>query len=379
MRPLVADPLPALRARTSEKWSYYPDDVLPLFVAETDYPIAPVVSDAVIDRIRASDTGYVGSPAILGAAFAYFAARRWAWEFDPARVRCTTDVGVAIVETLRVLLEPGSAVVIMPPVYPPFFGLVREAGHRAVEVPLRSDGRMDLAGIERSFAGGARGVLLCHPHNPLGVVHPTDDLRVLADLAERFGAVVVSDEIHAPLVHPGVGFTPFLAASDAAARVGVCVTAASKGWNIAGLKCALIVATHADPNSRLDRMGEEVLWRTSILGLHASAAAFTGGIDHLDATVAAIVDSKRLLAELLAAKLPGVTFREPDAGYLAWLDMRALNWGDDPADRILAEAKVALSHGPAFGRPGLGHARLNFACSPEVLTEAIARIAALAP
>ncbi|AXH34708.1 aminotransferase class I/II-fold pyridoxal phosphate-dependent enzyme [Humibacter sp. BT305] len=379
MTKVEADALPLLRQRSSYKWRAYPEDVLPLFVAETDYPIAPVVAAAVEERLRLSDTGYVASARPVADAFARFAERRWAWTIDAETVRATTDVSVAIVETLRVLLPPSSGVVIMPPIYPPFFELVTEAGHRVVEVPLADGERLDLDGLEAALAAGARAVLLCNPQNPIGRPHPSEELAALTELADRFGAVVVSDEIHAPLVHPDGDVTPFLAVSDAAARVGVCVTSASKGWNIAGFKCALIVPGSAATSARLDGLSDEVLARTSILGLHASVAAFgtPEGEEWLDGTVAAIVENRHLLRALLDEHLPEVGYREPTAGYLAWLDFRALGWGDDPAERILAEGRVALVPGPTFGSVGRGYARLNLACSPGVLTEAVERIAAL--
>lgn len=377
MTEVHADPLSLLRARTSEKWVEYPEDVLPLFVAEMDYPLAPVVMEAVLGCVRASDTGYVSAPGPLGPAFAAFAAERWGWAVDPGRVRCTTDVSLAIVEILRVLLPPGSRVVITPPVYPPFFGLIPEAGHAVVEVPLGVDNALDLDGIEAALQDGARAVLLCNPHNPLGHPHPRGALERLAALAERHGAIVVSDEIHGPLIHGDGVFVPFLTVSEAAARIGVCVTSASKGWNLAGLKCAVFLATDPGLNAALDTMTDEVTWRTSILGLHASVAAFGRGGDYLDGTIAAIEANRALLTRLLARHLPGVGYREPVAGYLAWLDFRPLGWGDDPAARILREARVALVPGPEFGAEGRGFARLNLACAPEVLTEAIERIARL--
>ena len=186
----VAPPLDELRRRTSAKWNTHPDDVLPLFIAEMDYPLAPVVADAIIDRVRASDIGYAATSGSAGEAFAGFADRRWGWRVDPADVSSTTDVSVVIVESLRVAISPGDGVVLMPPVYPPFFELIPEAGGRVVEVPLLEERgsssttwRMDLAGIERALAAGARAVLLCHPHNPLGLVHDATDLARLADLA----------------------------------------------------------------------------------------------------------------------------------------------------------------------------------------------------
>ena len=373
-----AENLKSLRARTSEKWVRYPADVLPLFVAEMDYPLAPVVADAMAERIRLSDTGYVASPLPVGEAFAGFASRRWSWRVDPTSVRTTTDVSVCIVETLRSAIRPGDGVVINPPVYPPFFHLVTEAGGSVVEVPLLDDGArysLDLAGIEAAFAAGARALLLCNPQNPIGVVHSAASLASVAELAARYGVTVVSDEIHGLLTHSTATFTPFLSVSDAARENGIAVTSASKAFNLAGVKCALMVAASDRSLALLDRMSEEVLWRTSILGLHASVAAFTHADGWLDGTIAAIEASKLLLGQLLESELPAVGFRPPDATYLAWLDFRALEWGDDPSIRAL-DARVALNPGPEFGTQGRGFARLNFACSPEVLTEAIRRLAA---
>ncbi|MCY7324862.1 MAG: aminotransferase class I/II-fold pyridoxal phosphate-dependent enzyme, partial [Microbacteriaceae bacterium] len=292
---LTCDPLETLRERTSAKWTTFPGDVLPLFVAEMDFPIAAPISDAIIARVRASDTGYVGSPEPLGAAFAGFAARVWGWQVDPARVRTTTDVSVAIVETLRRVIDPGDGVIITPPVYPPFFDLVPEGGGTLVEVPLvevplvegSAAHSLDLAGIEAAFAAGARALLLCNPHNPLGLVHSRASLEALAELADHYGATVVSDEIHAPLVHSGVQFHPFLSVSDAARERGVCVTSASKGWKVAGTKCAIRGAASDRAVATLDSMPYEVNFRTSLLGLHASVAAFEQCGPWLDAAVRA--------------------------------------------------------------------------------------------
>ncbi|HEY1531621.1 MAG TPA: aminotransferase class I/II-fold pyridoxal phosphate-dependent enzyme [Galbitalea sp.] len=377
MTEVRADSLDDLRGRTSEKWVAYPPDVLPLFVAEMDYPLAPAIADALIERVRRSDTGYVASALPVGEAFAEFASRRWSWDVDPVRVRTTTDVSVCIVETLRRAIRPGDGVIINPPVYPPFFHLVPEAGGTVVEVPLTDDGSaysLDLAGIEAAFAAGARALLLCNPQNPLGLVHSRESLAALADLAARYDATIVSDEIHGMLTHESATFTPFLTVSDDAREYGVAVTSASKAFNLAGVKCAIMVAASDRSLALLDGMSEEVLWRTSILGLHATVAALTHGDDWLDGTIAAIEASKHLLGSLLETELPGVGFRPPSATYLAWLDFRSLDWGDDPSVRAL-EARVALNPGPDFGTQGRGFARLNFACSTEVLTEAIHRLA----
>jgi cystathionine beta-lyase len=377
---ITADDLSLLRARTSQKWVMYPDDVLPLFVAEMDYPLAPVVAEAIVERVRRSDTGYVQDAGEVAPALAGFAADRWGWTLDPGDVRVTTDVGVAIVETLRVSIEPGAAVIVTPPVYPPFFELVVEAGGVVREVPLLRDGptwALDLDGLDRAFADGAQAFVLCNPHNPVGLPHPRSELVQVAALAERHGVVVVSDEIHGPLTHDSGGFTPFLSVSDAAREVGVTTLSASKAFNLAGVKCAAMVASSARTRALLARQPEEVTWRTSLLGRAANAAAFRHGGPWLDATIAAIVASKELLRSLVTAHLPSAVLHEPRASFLAWIDFSDLGWGPDPAAVALARGRVALSSGPLFGRQGDGFARLNFACSAEVLTEAISRLASI--
>ena len=379
-----AEPLSRLRLRTSEKWRAYPEDVLPLFVAEMDYPLAPAVADALHAAVDRSDTGYIGPDDRTQRAFTGYAKRRWGWDVDPAQTRTTTDVGVVIVESLRMLIEPGDRVVVTPPVYPPFFDFIPEAGGVVEEVPLLEGGAdgagwaLDLAGLERAFAGGAKAFLLCNPHNPLGLVHPREELAAVAALAAHHGVWVVSDEVHAPLVHSDATFTPFLSVSEDARRIGIAAHAASKAWNLAGLKCALFVTASAEQAERIHSLPIEVEVRTSQFGRIATQAAYDSGQEWLDGALAAIESNRALLSLLLTDRLPRVRHREPHASYLAWLDLRELGCGDDPAARILEQARVAVNPGTDFGAQGAGFVRLNFACSPEVLTEAVDRIAELA-
>jgi cystathionine beta-lyase len=384
--PLRALPLDELRQRSSSKWRTYPADILPLFVAETDFPLAPAISAALERAVRLGDTGYTPPDPGIARAFAGFAERRFGWTVDPTRVRTTGDVMIGVVELLRAVTSPGDRVVITPPVYPPFFDTVIEAGAEVERVPLVPPSpddaggrwRLDLPGIEAALASGARAVLLCNPHNPTGTVHTRDDLAELARIAARHGAAVVSDEIHSPLVHPGVRFTPFLDASEEAARIGYAVTSASKAFNLAGLKCALMVTADERTAAVVKALPWEVEWRTGLFGALAGIAAFSPESDEwLDGLHAALDDNRRLLADLLAEHVPAARYRIPDAGFLAWVDLTELGWGDNPAAKIRREAKVAFHVGPYFGTEGAGHVRINFGCSPEVLREAVERVGAL--
>ena len=378
MNTLSIAPIERLRQeRSSIKWTRFMPDVLPLFVAEMDYSIAEPIAEAVIARVRASDVGYLDGPGKLTPAFQRFALSRWRWLVAAERIHIATDVSVGIVETFRLAFGHGGRVLIAPPVYPAFFELIDEVGAERVEVPLIETGGswdLDLVGIEAAFASGIDVFLLCNPHNPIGVVFSRASLSAVADLAARYDVLVISDEVHAPLAFPGVQFTPFSLIAEGRGARSVTVTSASKGWNLAGTKCSLVIAGDRHTARMLDRLPDEVACRTSILGLHANIAAF-GCTDWLDDAVEHIVSNDRLLADLLATHLPAVTYHRPQASYLAWLDLRELGLGDDPTATLLNEAKVALNAGITFGEAGQGFARLNLACDPDTLREAVARIA----
>lgn len=382
MTALKADPLALLRTRTSTKWATYPADVLPMFVAEMDYPIAPAIAAKLVDLVGRSDLGYDSRRPDLGAAFAGFAKDAWDWEFDPATLKWTVNVVTALTELVRAAIEPGDKVLINTPIYPPFFGIVEEAGATQVDVPLvEADGAwsLDLDGIEAAFRDGVRVYLLCNPHNPIGFPHPREHLERIAELAAQYDVLVLSDEIHGALTHSDAEFVPFSSVSEAAREVGVVVTSGTKAFNLAGVTAAWWIPGSKTAEARYkDRLPESVVHRTSHFGTHAATVGFNEGREWLASAVEALESQRRLLRELLEEHLPAAILHEATASYLAWIDFRPLKWGDNPQQWIVKNAKVALTPGHSFGELGKGFARLNFACSPEVLEEGVRRIAALA-
>lgn len=377
MDPLHALSLDQLRQRTSQKWRSYPPDVLPLFVAEMDVPLAGPVVEALTTAVSRGDTGY---PAGAGyaEALAGFAADRWGWTIDVAATSLVPDVMLGIVEVLRLVTGPGDAVIVNPPVYPPFFGFVEHAGRRVEEAPLGPDHRLDLdaldAAMRRAVAGGRRAAyLLCSPQNPTGTVHTTEELAAVAELAAMHGVRVVADEIHAPLVLAPATFVPYLSVPGGGS--GIALHSASKGWNLPGVKAALAVAG-PEAAGDLARMPEVVWHGASHLGVVAHVAALTAGGPWLDALLRSLAGNVQLVQDLLADQLPAVRYRPGEGTYLAWLDFRSLELGDDPAAVLLDRGRVALLPGPHFGTGGTGHARLNLATTPDILTEAVRRMAA---
>jgi cystathionine beta-lyase len=370
------DTLEVLRRRGSSKWVTYPADVLPLTVAEMDCRLAPAVAEALHRAVDRSDTGYASEASGLGAALAGFAGRRWGWVLDAASVAAVTDVGTGVVQLLRALTRPGDSVVINTPVYAPFFDWVPEAGTRLVDVPLAhtdAGWRLDLAALEAAFAARPAVYILCNPHNPVGRAHGADELATIVRLARAHGVTVISDEIHGPLVLPGATFTPLLSVPGAA-DVAICVLSASKAWNLAGLKCAVVVTASPQMASVVSRFPPDTRWRTGHFGVIAAIAAFCDGEEWLDRLLVSLDNRRHQLASLLAERLPVVAWQPPEATYLAWLDCRALGTGDGPRDLFL-ERGVALEAGPRFGAQGSGFVRLNFGTSAEILDEAITRMA----
>ena len=371
-------PLAELRQRHSSKWRRFAPDVLPMHVAEMDYEIAPQIQNLLVDFVQRSDLGYLGPIPELNEAFVAFAQRHWNWTPDAKQIRIATDVSVGSVEVLRVLGKPGDRVLINSPVYGAFYGWLKEVGMVAHDVPLVADletWRLDIAGIERAFQDGVKLYLLCSPHNPMGRVHDRTELEAIAELAQRYGVVVISDEIHAPLTYEDQTFTPWLAVSDAARETGVVVTAASKSFNLAGLKASIIVTQSATMAIRLKDVPPDLHWRSSLLGGFAMVEAFANCDDWLAKAVATNRANRDLLTRLVSEKLPGVSYWVAQGGYLAWLDLSSLNLGENPAGRILEEKRISLVPGTDLGADYPQYVRINFATSAESIERTIDAIA----
>ncbi len=365
-----------LAGRRTLKWQRWSPEVLPVWVAEMDVETCPPVRDELVAALDRGETGY-GYGTDYPEAWADFAAHRWDLDLDSTTMRIVPDVIQGAVAVLDLVTAPGDAVVVTPPVYGPFFDIIHASRRELVHAPLGPDGRLDPDALDGAFAtatadGRRAALLLCNPHNPTGVVHTAAELATVADLARDHGVRTISDEIHAPLVRPGVTSTSWLEVPGG--EDGFVVTSASKGFNLAGMKAGLAIPGAAAVDD-LARMPEVVSHGASLFGVRAHTAALVSGRTWQQDLVAAIDANHDLVRDLLTDALPTVSVQPAEATFLAWLDCRALGLGDDPAAVLLDHGRVGLSDGLFFGPGGAGHVRLNVATHPEVLREAVARMA----
>jgi cystathionine beta-lyase len=374
---LLSVPLAELRSRTSLKWRTYDPDVLPLWVAEMDARIQPEVARTVIAACERGDTGYPQGTA-YAEAFAAMAERRWGWEVSAKRqVRRAGDVMNSILAVLEATTAQGDAVVINPPVYPPFRAVVSGYGRRIVEAPLTPDGRLDPAAIEAAFAGpdAPTAYLLCSPHNPNGTVHTSAELEAVMALANRHNVQVIVDEIHAPLVDPGTQFVPLLTVPGGERAISV--TSAGKAWNLAAFKAGLVI-TGAEATGVLAKLPPLAQGSSGHFANLAHTTALAECQDWVDELRSELAANKALLAEQLAARLPALSYRPAAGTYLAWVDCSPLGLAD-PATQFRERGRVAFSPGTMFAASHAQWVRINLACSPEVVVEAVERMAASLP
>jgi cystathionine beta-lyase len=344
--------LAALHQRRSGKWSAHPPDVLVSTIAEMDFGLAEPIAATLHAAIKRGDLGYAPRRyQQLARAFAGFAERRLQWTVDPDQVTLVPDVMVGLVELCCELVGEGEAVAFPVPAYPPFFIELRSVAPRIEELALTADGGIDEDGLKSAFNRGTRALILTNPHNPTGRVAPRAELVRLADFCAERGIWVLADEIHAPLTLAGAVFTPFLEVSDAARQCGISLTSASKAFNLAGLKASLIVAASTRAREAVAGL-PDLTPRCGLLGILAAETAFEYSDAWLDRVLIQLAENRALLDEQLSETLPAIQWRQPDATYLAWLDCRRLELGDDPAAAFLARGRVALSPGPDLRAPG---------------------------
>ena len=368
-----------LRQRTGEKWQEYPPDVLPLWVADMDYPVAEPIRRRLQRALDVGDTGYPlhPRPTRIPALFAERAQRRYGWRVEPRRIELISEVVQGMYVAIQQFSEPGEGVIVQTPIYAPFLGAVKNLGRTLLEnalVETPQGYRVDLDDLAAK-AKQARLLLLCNPHNPTGRVFGREELEAIAKIALEHDLVIVSDEIHADLVYRGGKHVPLAMLSPEVEARTITLTAGSKAFNIAGLRVALAIFGSEALKRRFLGFERHLRGGLGGMGILALEAAWRHADPWLAEVLAYLEANRDFVAAFAAAELPGVRHVSPEGTYLAWLDCRALGLAPSPQRFFLERAKVGLSDGPTFGAPGEGFVRLNFATSRAILTRALDQMA----
>ncbi len=368
-----------LRARRNNKWRFYPDDVLPAWVADMDFAAPAPIREFMQEMADSSDFCYALKPPypLLEQVLAARMRDRFGWAMDGAPAEVVTDVVQGIALALMTLGEEGQGAVIQPPIYGPFLDATRSTRRPAVFNPLvltEQSYAIDFDQLEQAASQNARFLLLCNPHNPSGRVFTREELEGLTQAALRHDLVILSDEIHADLVYRGNTHIPMASLSPEIGARTMTFVSASKAFNTAGLRSALVVFGSDSLHQRFKSYPRALRGGLNAFGAEAMRIAWSECDEWLEEVLAYLQENRDLLNQAVSDAMPGITYRKPEATYFAWLDCRQLNLGEEPFDFFLREARVALEPGLNFGPQGTGFARLNFATSKEILSQILARM-----
>lgn len=378
------DHVPDRRPTDSVKWNQYDLDVLPLWVADMDYPVAEPVLHVLRNRI---DHGIFGYPDVhpkpttvsdLQQVLVDRMQRLYNWQVAPDELLLLPGVIVGLNLTCNALATPGGGVLIQTPVYPPFFQTGRNAGMALQETSLlrQPDGRyeIDWDAFEAGLTDRTRVFILCNPHNPVGRVFHKDELERMAEICLKRGVVICSDEIHCDLVFKGQKHLPIASLDKEIAQNTVTLMSPTKTFNIAGLQCSFAIVQNKELRQKLVQSMKGLVMWVNLIGLTATLAAYRDGQEWLDQVLEYLEGNRDYLFDYVKEQLPGLEMVKPEGTYLAWLDCRKSAIQGNPYEFFLKEARVALNDGVTFGKGGEGFVRLNFACTQAMLTQALERM-----
>jgi cystathionine beta-lyase len=361
----------------SVKWSAYDSDVLPLWVADMDFPAPEPVIRALHERVDHGIFGYAMAPEGLREVFQERLARLYGWQVEKEAILFTPGVVSAFHVACRAVGQPGDGVLVEPPVYPPMLSAPAASERTCQLVSLvEHEGcyTRDLDAFEGAITRRTALFLLCSPHNPVGRVFQRDELEAVAEVCLRHNVIICSDEIHCDLLLPGHPHTPIASLSPEVAARTITLFAPSKTFNIPGMGCAVAVIPDPELRAAFKRTAAGIVPHVNVLGYVAALAAYRDGQAWLDDVLAYLEANCDTLLGYLEAHMPSLRCRRPEGTYLAWIDCREADLPDNPQPFFLEKARVALSDGAVFGPGGEGFVRFNFACPRTILTEALERM-----
>ena len=367
------------RSRTdSAKWRRYGEDVLPLWVADTDFLSPEPVIRALQERVAHGIFGYGSEPPELRPTIVERLQRQYGWSVPTEAIVFLSGVVTAFNLACQAVTEPGDGMLLQTPVYHPMFRVTANAGLTLQEMELarQEDGRylIDFDLMGRTIRDNTRVFLLCNPHNPIGRVYERAELEQMADICLRNRMIICSDEIHCELVYRGHPHTPIASLGPQVANQTITLMAPSKTFNIPGLHCSMAIIENPELREQFTAARRGLVSSVGIMGYVAALAAYRDGQSWLDELLLYLEGNRDFMAKYVDAHLPGVRMAKPEGTFLAWLDCREAAIDRNPQHFFLQEAKVAMNDGAVFGTGGEGFVRLNFGCCRSLLTEALERM-----
>lgn len=367
------------RGSDSIKWALYGDEVLPLWVADTDFRSPQAVLDALRQRVDHGVFGYPMDPPQLSELVVERMHDRYGWEIEPDHLIFIPGVVPGFNLTCQAVMREGESLLVQPPVYPPILKAAQYAKGRSIETQLIQgpDGSygVDFDAMEKMIEQDTRCFLLCNPHNPVGKVFTAEELERMGEICLKHNMVICSDEIHSDLLFSESRHTPIAALSKEIAWNTVTLIAPSKTFNIAGLECAVLICENPDLKKKIQSARRGLLGSVNVLGLTAALAAYRSGDKWLNQMLVLLEENRDFVTDFLKSEIPQIKIKPPEATFLAWLDCRELELSQSPYEFFLQQAGVALNKGEDFGTGGEGFVRLNFGCARNLLEEALAKMA----
>jgi len=367
------------RNTESIKWNYFPADVLPLWVADMDFQCPPEVIAALHQRVDHGIFGYGLPPADLAEIFVGRLQRRYGWQPKLDQISFVPGIVTGVNLALRAVCQPGEAVIVQTPAYPPFFSAPESANLKCVRNPLLKDAdgyySIDFDRFEAQIQQeNVKAFILCNPQNPTGRVFTCEELLRLAEICLRNHVIIVSDEIHCDIIFDQYKHIPIASLSPEIAANTITFMAPSKTFNLAGLYASVAIISNPEVAENLNRVKRGIISGPDLLALTAARAAYKDGDAWLQELLVYLQGNRDWLAEVLPEKLPGVRFCKPEGTFLAWLDWSGVRLGMNPQQFLLQRARVGLNDGLEYGIEGEGFVRLNFGTQRATLVEAVERM-----
>ena len=366
----------------SYKWDIVADDILPLWVADMDFEVAPEIKQAIIERAHHGIFGYTLVPDSYYDSIIQWFKSRHNWSIDRNSIIYTSGVVPAISATIKALAMPGENVLVQTPVYNCFFSSIRNQGCCVVENELIREGetyKINFEDFEKKCADEKTTIfLLCNPHNPTGRVWTKDELEQMNSICLKHGVKVITDEIHCELVMPGYSYTPFASISEECKNNSIILNSPSKAFNIAGLQIANIICENTVWRRRINRaINIFEICDVNPFGIVALQAAYNKGGEWIDELNQYIYENYLYLKQFILEELPQVEVIKLEGTYLAWIDIMCFELSSDEAyNELLNDGKVLVNSGTLYGKKsGEGYLRINLACPRETLKKGLIRIA----